>query len=71
MIAEENRSIDDLCTDIASARDDMFKLNRYKQSKYLKGFYVYDEILKGPIFSSYIDKVNSPYDMLYIRYTTM
>ena len=27
----------------------MFKLHRYKQSKYLKGFYIYNEFLKGPI----------------------
>ena len=49
IVGEEKRSIDDLCTDIASTRDDLFKLHKYKQSKYLKGFYVYNEILKGPI----------------------
>ena len=49
IVGDENRSIDDLSADIASTRDDMFKLHRYKQSKYLKGFYIYNEFLKGPI----------------------
>ena len=49
IVGDENRSIDDLSADVASTRDDMFKLHRYKQSKYLKGFYIYNEFLKGPI----------------------